>query len=173
MTMKRSWHLVLPVALALAASCKRVDETRFLGFDAESTTGHLGPGWSGFEATPEGDSFSWCQATRAKVALQDRGDGDRLIRLRCWPFRYPGGPAQTMTVFVNGAKIDSVALGDGPRVYAMPSPKAVWLAGTNEIAFEFTYAEAPKDKVPGSTDDRKLAGAFDWLEIQPMPVKKS
>lgn len=146
-----------------------------MSFDPESTLGRLGPGWSGFEVTPEGDTFCWSQAARAKLALSDRGDGDRLIRLRCWPFRYPGAPPQTLTVWVNGAKIDTTTLLDGPRVYSFSSPKAVWLPGTNEIAFEFAYAETPKDRLPGSEDERKLSAAMDWLEVRPVapPPKTS
>ena len=171
--------LVSPLAavgLILALSgCRRIDETRFLNFDAEtSAAGVLTSGWSGFEKTADNDSFVWAQARTSAVTVSSRAKGDQLVRFRCWPFRFPGSPAQTATVFVNGSRIDSVTLAEGARVYGFATPEALWKPGPNEIRFEFAYAEAPKDRVPGSSDSRTLSVAFDWLEVVPAkPEKKS
>ena len=164
-----SVRMLAAVALATAlVSCGRPQEpTRFLNFDAESTVGVLVSGWSGFEKTSEGDTFVWSQARQAKLTVVDRGDGDRILRFRCWPFRFPGAGPQTATVFVNGAKIESLVLSDGSRVYTLVTPKAVWKEGPNEVRFDFAYAESPKDRIPGSIDARTLSAAFDWLEILP------
>ncbi len=161
------------LALALSA-CRPVDETRFLNFDAETSAGALTSGWSGFEKTADNDSFVWAQARTSAVTVSSRAKGDQLVRFRCWPFRFPGSPAQTATVFVNGSRIDSVTLAEGARVYGFATPEALWKPGPNEIRFEFAYAEAPKDRVPGSSDSRTLSVAFDWLEVVPAkPEKKS
>jgi hypothetical protein len=158
----------------LLSGCRPIEETRFLNFDAETSAAALASGWSGFEKTGENDSFVWAQARTATVTITSRAKGDQLLRFRCWPFRFPGSPAQVATVFVNGGRVDSVTLGDGPRVYGFATPEALWKAGANEIRFEFSYAEAPKDRVPGSSDQRTLAAAFDWLEVVPSrPEKKS
>ncbi len=124
-------------------------------------------GWSGFEKTPEGDTFVWAQAREARLSVRDRGDGDRLLRFRCWPFRWGGAGPQTLNLFLNDARIAALTLQDGPRVYSVPTPQAAWRRGANEIRLEFGYAEAPRDRVAGSGDPRTLAAAFDWLEIVP------
>jgi hypothetical protein len=159
---------LVALSAALLVSCARsAEETRFLNFDAETTAGVLGSGWSGWEKTPEGDTFVWAQARTATVRVSSRGDGDRLVRFRAWPYRYPGAPPQNVTLFVNDAKIETATLGDGPRVYAFVAPKAAFRAGANELRLEFTYAEAPKDREPGGADARTLAAAVDGIEIVP------
>ncbi len=160
-----SAFLAAAAAVVFALSCRRVEETRSLNFDPETTAGVLGPGWDGFEKSETGDTFVWAHSKEARLVVNSRADGDRLVRFRCWPFGYPGGPAQTLTLFVNDRKLDAVQLTAEPRVYALPAPKAVWRRGANELRFVFAYAEAPKDRVPGATDERTLAAGFDWLEI--------
>ena len=163
------------VALVVTASCRRVEETRSLNFDPETTAGALGPGWDGFEKTDSGDTFVWAHGKEARVVVTSRADGDRLVRFRCWPFGFPGGPGQTLTFSLNGRKIDSVNMGGEPRVYTIPTPKDAWKRGVNELTFAFAYAESPKDRIPGATDERTLAAGFDWLEILPpvsAPKKK-
>ncbi|MEO6325794.1 MAG: hypothetical protein ABIT01_06150 [Thermoanaerobaculia bacterium] len=155
------------LSFGLLSGCTRVNETRFLNFDAESTTGALGAGWSGFEKTDQNDTFAWCQGKLGRVSFQCRSGGDRLVRFRCWPFQFPGGGAQSATLFVNDARLESVPLQGDVRVYSVLAPAAVFKNGANEMRFEFTYAETPKDRVPGSTDERTLAAAFDWIEILP------
>ncbi|HEX2799694.1 MAG TPA: hypothetical protein VHQ44_08480, partial [Thermoanaerobaculia bacterium] len=96
-----------------------------------------------------------------------------LVRFRCWPFGFPGAPPQTLTLFVNDQKTDVLTLGGEPRVYAIAVPRALWKRGANELKFVFAYAESPKDRVSGATDERTLSAAFDWLEIlRPQPAKK-
>jgi hypothetical protein len=158
--------------LLLLAACRPVEETRFLNFDAETSPSALTSGWSGYEKTGENDSFVWAQAKSASVTVSSRAKGDQLLRFRCWPFRFPGAPPQTATIFVNGSRVDSVKLTDETRVYAFTTPEALWKPGPNEVRFEFSYAEAPKDRVPGSTDQRTLSAAFDWLEVIPVRVDK-
>jgi hypothetical protein len=157
----------------LLASCARrvpVDETRFLNFDAESSAGALLTGWSGFERTDAGDTFSWAQSRLAVVRVETRRDGDRLLRFRAWAFRYPQAPEQTVTLFVNGNRLETFTLDEKPRVFSAVAPAAAFHPGINELALEFAYAEAPRDRLPGSGDVRTLAAAFDWLEVLPPPA---
>lgn len=159
--------LAAVAALATAASCRPAEETRSLNFDPETTAGALGPGWDGFERTVSGDTFVWAHGREARLVVGSRADGDRLVRFRCWPFGYTGGPPQTVTLFLNDRKIDTLTLGGGPGVYALQTPKDAWRRGVNEIKLVFAYAESPKDRVPGADDERTLSAAFDWLEILP------
>jgi hypothetical protein len=164
---------LLLTGLILTGACKTPEETRSLNFDPETTTGALGAGWDGFEKTDLGDTFVWVHGREARISIVSRADGDRLVRFRCWPFVYPGAPPQTLTLFVNDQRIDALTLGGEPRVYAIAVPRALWKRGANEVRFAFAYAESPKDRVGGATDERTLSAAFDWLEIlRPQPERK-
>lgn len=167
-TLPRSAASLLVLALAAAGCGRGLPETRFLNLDPESSTGALASGWSGFEKTPEGDTFSWAQAREARATVLGGAASDRLVRFRAWPFRWEGAPPQTVTVSVNEVRLGTLTLGDGPRVYSLVSPAPAWKPGPNVLTFEFTYAEAPKDRIPGATDTRPLAAAFDWIEIVPV-----
>ncbi len=170
---KAALLLAALAALAIAASCRRVEETRSLNFDPETTAGALGPGWDGFEKTGAGDTFAWVHGKEARLVVTSRADGDRLVRFRCWPFAFPGGPPQTLTFYVNDRRIDAVPLGGEPRVYTVATPRDAWKRGVNELKFVFAYAESPKDRLPGATDTRTLAAGFDWLEIlPPVPARR-
>ena len=162
--------LLAAVAGAIAGCGARPEETRFLSFDAESTPRDLlVSGWSGFESGPSGDTFVWAQGRRAAVEVHASRVRGRLLRVRCWPFRWDGAPPQTVTVTLNGARLETVGVSDGPRVYAVATPAEAWRPGKNVLSFDFAYAEAPKDRTPGAGDARTLAAAFDWLEIVPNP----
>jgi hypothetical protein len=180
--MRRTGSRAFPRALAaplilfgllLTGACRSPEETRSLNFDPETTTGALGAGWDGFEKTELGDTFVWAHGREARVSIVSRADGDRLVRFRCWPFMFPGAPPQTLTLYVNDQKTDVLTLGGEPSVYAVAVPRALWKRGANELRFAFAYAESPKDRVSGATDERTLSAAFDWLEIlRSQPAKK-
>ena len=151
--------------LILTGACRAPEETRSLNFDPETTTGALGAGWDGFEKGELGDTFVWAHGREARLSILSRAGGDHLVRFRCWPFVYPGAPPQTLTLFVNDRKAEVLTLGGEPRVYAVAVPRALWKRGANELKFVFAYAESPKDRISGATDERTLSAAFDWLEI--------
>ena len=156
---------LLVLGLLLTAACRTPEETRSLNFDPETTTGSLGTGWGGFEKTELGDTFVWSQGREARLTVVSRGAGDRLVRFRCWPFSFPGAPPQTLTLYVNDQKVETVTLGGEARVYALSAPRTLWKTGANDLKFVFAYAESPKDRLSGATDERTLSAAFDWLEI--------
>lgn len=166
--MKKTRAAAALLPLALAACAPSAPGTRFLNLDAESTRTELASGWSGFERTGSGDTFAWAQAREARVVLLAEGPADRLVRFRAWPFRWEGAPPQTVAVVLNGVRLGAVPLADGPGVYALPSPGPAWKKGENVLSFEFAYAEAPRDRVPGVADARTLAAAFDWIEVLPL-----
>lgn len=167
--MNRPTILVLAAALAVAG-CRRAEETRILNFDPETTAGRLISGWSGWEKTPEGDTFVWAEAREAKVRVASAGGSDRVVRFRAFSFVYPDSPEQTVTLFVNGTRVDAAGLYREPHVVSFVVPKALWRKGENELKFEFLWTASPKDRVPGASDPRTLAAAFDWIEILPPPT---
>jgi hypothetical protein len=141
---------------------------RFLNFDPESMSpGTLGKGWAGFEHDESGDTFVWCAAESCTLFIDLPGDRDRLLRVRMWAMRYAGAPAQIATANLNGVQIDRRAVGEEPIVWALPVAATAWKEGKNELRFDFTYAEAPIEHDPQSSDARTLSAAFDWLEIVP------
>ncbi len=101
--------------------------------------------------------------------VTNAGGSDRVLRFRAWAFAYPDAPEQVVTLFVNGTRVDAAGLYREPRVTTFVVPKALWKKGGNEIRLAFTYAESPKDRIPGADDTRTLAAAFDWLEILSPP----
>lgn len=163
------------LALALAAAACRHPEPRtlFFNFDAEGSSRALTSGWSGYEKTASGDTFVWAQAREAALAVTADGPADRLIRFRAWPFGWEGAPPQTVTVWVNDVRLETLTVWEGPRVYATASPGPAWKGGVNVLRFEFGWAEAPKDRIPGAADTRTLAAAFDWIEILPIGAEES
>lgn len=166
--MRRLPLAAFALALALPGCGRPAPQTRFLNFDPESSAGALTSGWSGFETTGEGDTFSWAQAREARATVVAGGAADRLVRFRTWPFRWEGAPPQTVTVAVNGVQLATWTLSDGARVYSADSPAAAWREGPNVLSFTFAYAEAPRDRIPGAADSRTLAAAFDWVEVVPV-----
>jgi hypothetical protein len=169
------------VAIALSAAlCGAVvgylvkpvppDETRFVSFDAESTPPPvLAAGWSNFEQIqPSGDTFAWCAARTCSLQVQSHAEGDRLLRVRVSPFLFPGSPQQTITAHVNQGELGTKPLSDGMTVVTFRAARSVWTKGTNEIRFDFAFAEDPKSKAPPAEDTRKLAAAFDWVEFAPL-----
>jgi hypothetical protein len=143
-----------------------LDETRFLNFDRESTPrGYLVSGFSGSEASEQGDTFQWCDSRVVRLKVTSRGDGDRTLRMRYWPFVYPNGPAQSISVLVNENLVGERVMPALPSVATFHVPAHIWLKGDNEIRFKFKYAEAPSLRAPPSQDKRTLSAAFDWLEI--------
>lgn len=145
-----------------------LEETRFLNFDAESTPqGSLVSGWAGPEVSLDGDSFRWCDSSTVRLKVQNRGDGERMLRMRFWPFVYPDGPTQSVSILVNEQFVARRDMTPGPKVTAFRVPAKFWRKGDNEIRFKFKYAEAPNVKAPPSQDMRTLSAAFDWLEIIP------
>lgn len=176
-----SARLVREIAVALlAALCGAVvgylvkpvppDETRFISFDAESSPPSvLAAGWSSFEQLqPSGDTFAWCSAKACSLRVQSHAEGDRLLRVRVSPFLFPGSTQQTITAHVNQGELGTKPLVEGMTVVTFRAARGVWTKGPNEIRFDFAFAEDPKSKIPGAEDPRKLAAAFDWVEIAPL-----
>jgi hypothetical protein len=170
----RSFTLVFAVvaSAALGASggyiAKRPEppETRFVNFDVESAPPEvLAEGWSTFETTPAGDGFVWCRQKACVLHFAVNAPSERVVRMRVFPFRYPGAPPQSVAVSVNGNAVASLSVPEGENVLTFGIDGKHLRQGSNRMRFEFAYAESPKDHVPGSTDERRLAVAFDWLEV--------
>lgn len=142
-----------------------IDETRFVNFDAVSPPPAPSTGWSGFEVEKDGETFDWCAATTCSMRIENQADGDRIVRVRLTPFRFPDAPPQTLTLFVNDTMLGTKPLDDHMSTVSFRAARSYFRKGGNDLRFEFAYAEDPKSKFPGAGDPRKLSAAFDWVEI--------
>jgi hypothetical protein len=144
----------------------RPAEARFLSFDPETTTREeLTSGWSGFERNEIQDTFVWCAAKQCTLTIELHEKRDRRVRLRLWPFRWPGAPPQQAVANVNGAYAGTLELKEQSTVWELRVAAARWKEGHNVLRFDFDYAEAPAGHIPNSDDPRPLSAAFDWLEL--------
>ena len=66
---------------------------------------------------------------------------------------------------MNGATIATVALAGGPAEYRVHVPASVVESGNNRVSFRYRWHRAPRDVIPGATNERELAVAWDWLSI--------
>lgn len=153
----------------LLTSCKKapVMGTAFLNFDPETSEGLLKHGFSGWEKTPDGDTFVWSHSKHAEIQVRSFVAADKLVRMRVWPFRYPGAPQQTATLTVNEMAMAPIPLPEKPAVVSVMVPASAWKEGENTLKLDFAYAEAPRDRIPTIDDPRTLSAAFDWIDITP------
>jgi hypothetical protein len=70
---------------------------------------------------------------------------------------------------VNDCRVGRVDLPSEPSEHVLPTPWSVWKEDGNVLQLRFSRADAPRDQLPGATDGRLLAAAFDWVRIEPLP----
>ncbi|MEM9555201.1 MAG: DUF6541 family protein [Acidobacteriota bacterium] len=129
----------------------------------------LGPGWSSSERQPDGLTFRWAASARAELALAapvdlaERPDEPRTLRLRLRPFPSQNLPPQQVTVTVNGEVVDTLELAPGwQQVTTAPYRSGRAL---DHVVFTFAWQQAPRDVDPSSGDRRRLAAAFDRVDM--------
>ena len=127
----------------------------------------LGDGWH----APERDgnaTFRWVAAPATLRLPLDHAAPLRL-QIRAHAFAYPGAPAQTLALHVNGSpaasgSCDALAIPPGWQVVECAVPAETLRSGVNRLELRFAYAQAPKDVGLGD-DPRTLAAAIDWVRI--------
>jgi hypothetical protein len=92
--------------------------------------------------------------------------GDRRIAIRIAPFAYPGAPAQTLALALNGRRLDPVfTLGEGWQIVTTTLPASDLRGGLNMLALQFDHTAVPSAVLPGVADTRRLSAAVDWFEV--------
>lgn len=129
----------------------------------------LASGWSGFEKAPDGTTFVWAEGTEAVLRFGPTTPGPRVVRLRAWAFDFPGADPQVLTVLVNDCRVGRAVLPPTPSELTLPVPWSVLREDANVIRLRFSRADAPRDRVAGATDGRRLSAAFDQVRIEPLP----
>jgi hypothetical protein len=148
----------------------------FWNFDDESMPeGTIGQGWSGNERDDTGLTFRWCAALRCTLTLSVGNDAvskdhDVLLRARMWAYRYRDVPGpQKVRLVVNAQVIDEHTMGETIATETFRIRAGALHPGPNDVAWEFAYAKSPNETGTSERDDRPLAAALDWVELDPIP----
>ncbi len=108
----------------------------------------LGEGWGGDEAIA-GVTANWALEQGARVFLPAESGTEYQLTLRVMPFDYPGAPAQTVEVSVNGVHLrPELALDPGWTEVGLKVPAENLDAGLNELRLRFDHLAAPADVLP-------------------------
>jgi arylsulfatase A-like enzyme len=139
-------------------------------FDGSAGKIVLGTGWYGLE-----QAFSWA-AQDASVYFGTPTSADVELVGRLTPFSYPGAPAQTLTVVLNGKALPAVAVPADGRELRVPLPGSALRSPLNALEMKFAYATSPS-AVIASADSRRLAALVSDLAIvrrgQPLAAEDS
>ncbi len=155
------------LGLAMSIACTRRAQEPVIATDFDGTSASIAvrSGWSGFEKAPDGVTFSWAEGQTALLVVGRLERKARMISFRAWSFDYPEAPQQLLTVFVNDTRIGELVIAAEPSEYSIDTPWSVWNSEENTIRLRFSRADAPKERIQGAEDARRLAVAFDWLRL--------
>lgn len=122
-----------------------------LDFGEWTADPYRGDGWAGNE-TIFAASANWTVAPQAEIFFPYRGPGDRRLALQIAPFSYPGGPAQTVRLVLNGEPLaGSFSLHEGWQVIETTLPAGALREGLNRLALRPAYTAVPRDVLPAQT----------------------
>ena len=139
------------------------DVTEF-SFGAPISPLYLPAGWSRIETS--GDfAFRWADAQQSLVLFRLGNPADSTLVLHCAPFSYEGAPQQRIDIDINGRRLGRLNLQDGWAEYRLPVKASDMIAGVNQIRLTFAHQASPA-QVMGSSDQRSLAAAFDWIRLE-------
>jgi hypothetical protein len=120
-----------------------------LGSPEPLTAMALGEGWAAAEEI-QGASASWAVDQGARVFLPAIGATDYRLSVTGLPFDYPDAPAQQVTPYINGQKLEQVTLAPGWSTYTWDVPAEYMHQGLNDLRLEFERLDAPFEVLPGS-----------------------
>lgn len=138
-----------------------------IDFGAPDRTFALLAGWAGIERWGEA-AGQWSNDRESSIYLHLEEPTNRVLQMRLRPMAYPGSPRQTVAVYVNGTPHGRLRLEPEWAQYELTLPASLFRPGLNEVSFRYGYAVAPAKVVPGSTDTRTLAVAFDYVALRRM-----
>ena len=123
--------------------------------------------WSNESWGPGGPTVQWTNDRESSLVLSLRPPVDRVLEVRMRPLVYPGSPPQTVNLDVNGTPRAQLVLQPDWAVYRVTLPASSFRSGRNTLMFRYGYTAVPSRVLPGSSDERTLAVAFDALELTP------
>jgi 4-amino-4-deoxy-L-arabinose transferase-like glycosyltransferase len=124
-----------------------------------------GQGWSYPERNTAGIDYQWALGERAELGLPIGRPRDARIRLRVLPFTYPEAPPQTLEMRLNEEPLVTLELTQGWSEHEVGVPASSWSSGANILYLRLARSTIPAQQGTGSTDQRNLSAAFDFLEV--------
>ncbi len=125
-----------------------------LDLGTPGTYPYRGEGWDAAETDePYAATATWATdlASRLFLPLRDVDpDATYTVRLQVHPFAYPGASQQTLTLEVNGQRLDARPLEDGWQEVAWSVPGSALADGLNRLVLHWDRAESPREVTPGS-----------------------
>jgi len=138
-----------------------VAETRRILFGTGDRSALL-DGWSVDERDPNADlTFVWATASEASLTFQvlQVEDEQFLVKLSA----FPGAPAQTITVLVNGTEVSRFDAQPLFLEYRFVAPAAVLHRGANRLTFRHSALTPRADAL----ESRRFAAAYSSIFIGP------
>ena len=123
----------------------------------------LGEGWYG----PEHEGavrFRWAAATASLRIVLDH-PAPLIVQMRLHAFTWPGAPAETLSIAINGVGQARLEVPDAWAVIEQPVPAGAWRTGVNTVVLGFDRAARPSQVGP-SGDDWVLAAAVDYVRVK-------
>jgi hypothetical protein len=127
---------------------------------------YLGPSWSNDEQG-EGFSYAWANAQESRLWMALSEVSAFEMEMRVFPLSYPGAPPQELRVYVNDRHLQDFVLDGQWQTFSLQLPAACLSPGINTFRFVYGYAVSAADVLPGSSDPRTLAVAFDYIRFRP------
>ena len=127
---------------------------------------YLHRGWSGDET--EGDrTFVWSDGPESEVEFFLAAPRDVPLSLRGEPYQFPGAPAQTVSLILNGDLAGRIALTPGGGDSRVTLPDESLRAGKNRLVLRYAWTRSPSEVRGGENGDRRrLAMAWDFLRFE-------
>jgi hypothetical protein len=119
-------------------------------------------GWYPPERRQE-TSFRWATRTATLKLFLDHSATLR-VQTRALALSWPGAPAQSLTLLVNGHPQPAVAVSPDWTVLEQQVPADEWRRGLNRLTFSFSRETRPLDVGLGN-DARTLAAAVDYVRV--------
>jgi hypothetical protein len=136
-----------------------------IDFGLEETEMYRGEGWSWNEEIG-GVSANWATAQRARVLIPLRQGGDYKLTIAALPFSYQGAPPQRVNITMNGHPVSELSLTANWAPYEVHIPSTLIRHGLNELNLHCSHLASPQDVLPGSSDQRTLAVAVDYVKFE-------
>lgn len=140
-----------------------VSETQELDFGTPDVRAQLVSGWSGDETTAAGRPFVWGLGERSVVRLVVGEPRDLKLRFRCWPATEFAEP-QRVTLSLAGTEVAQATLAPRAGWYEAPLPKALLVAGENDLELHYSAVHARPGDVGGSLRGRAVG--WDRLRVE-------
>ncbi len=117
-----------------------------LDFGSDGAHLYQGDGWTD-DGEIGGATGNWSTRQGARIFIPLRQLQDYTLTLRALPFEW-AGHTQTLTLFVNGARTETISLKPGWNEYTLKLPRTALTSGVNKLEWEFGYLVRPSEAIP-------------------------